>query len=279
MVWLEDWWNKWHYSETLVISEDVKELVFKHVWQLVKKIQHPIVEDEVQSTPYENGTEEPMAMMPSITEGLEFHPELYDDTARRHKKFDDALNFSGELQEMILTWHLFTKSFLWCSRAIPKYVTSLAHVKAIEALSDYMVFLVVLCPDTIHGIELSSMYEATCNVMEEVWLRMSRYQHRLSAATRKERFAGMLGGGGSTRTSPIISHAILYTYLLQNLIDKPGKPSIISRYEDRDRVAMDKLRHLKPDLESSYGGGMLDMHKAWELILDTWVRLLVLASV
>ncbi|XP_037438793.1 uncharacterized protein LOC119306760 [Triticum dicoccoides] len=267
MVRLEDLWNKRHYSKTLVISEDVEELVFKHVWQLVKKIQHPRAED----------VEEPKAMMPSISERLGFRPELYDDTARRRKKFDDALCLSDELQEVILTWHVFTNVFILCSVA-PKDASLFAYLKAVKALSDYMVFLIVVRPDTIPGIELRSLYEATRDALEEIW-RTNTY------AIKEKNLASILQNskhGDLGKASVIISHGTLYAKLLMDLVDTSNhdKSGVISSYEDIDHVAMGKLKHLMPDLESSCKVGVVfDMAKALALILDTWVRLLVLASV
>jgi hypothetical protein len=295
MMGLEDWLNKLFYSETLVISEDVKELVFKHVWKVVKKIHLPSAENEIESTPYENGLEEPVAMMPSSREWPGFRPELYDDTARRRKKLDDALNFSAELQEMILTWHVFTDVFLLHITLDAE--SSSAYLNAIKALSNYMAFLVALHPDTIPGFELRSLYEATTmalclmhsakpKLVEALYaydpdhpdedpekpLLYSRWRHLLPPKPVMQ---------VQVESSIVISHGVLYSKLMVQLADagNPDKPAVISGYENRYRVAMDKLKRLMPDLESSCQGGEFDIPKVLALILDTWVRLLILASV
>jgi hypothetical protein len=103
MMGLEDWWNKWCCSETIVISQDVKELVFEHVCQLVKNIHLPSAENEIESTPYVNGMGGLMAMMPPINDLPGFRPELYNETTMRRERLDEALNFDAELQEVILT--------------------------------------------------------------------------------------------------------------------------------------------------------------------------------
>ncbi|CAM0878027.1 unnamed protein product [Alopecurus aequalis] len=307
MMGLEDWWNKWYYSETLVVSEDVKELVFKCVWQVVKKIHHPSAED---------GVEEPMAMMPPIDEWPGFRPELYDDTARRRKKLDDAMNFGVELQEVILTWHVFTDVFLSCC-VTPEYATSApAYLNAIKALSDYMMFLVAVHPDTIPGLELRSLYESTRTTLCLIWshkidlVLLSLREEEEVRASRKKReeeeevatLTGILQKEDSwladadyfhesyphkramkilIDSSVVISHGALYARLMLELADarNPNKASVISRYKDIDGVAMDKLKHLMPDLESSCRDGDIDMPKVLALILDTWVHVLVLASV
>ena len=165
MMRLEDWWNKWHYSETIVISEDAKELVFRYVWQALKKIHDPGAKDETQSRPYMEG---PMAMTTTKIYCMSFIPEPYEDTARRRMKLAEALGFGAELQEVILTWHVFTDVFLLFSRGPPKDVdaASSTYVKAMKALSDYMVFLIAIRPDTIPGLELHSLYKATRKALE-----------------------------------------------------------------------------------------------------------------
>ncbi|XP_037444480.1 uncharacterized protein LOC119312816 [Triticum dicoccoides] len=137
MMGLKDWWNKWQHSETLVISEDVKELLFKLVWQALKEIHVPGAKYDANHT----HEEEPMAMMPTAC--MSFGPESYEDTSRRRMKLDEALGFGAELQEVILTWHVFTDVFLLCrDMDTPKDndATSSTYVKAIKALSNYNCF-------------------------------------------------------------------------------------------------------------------------------------------
>ncbi|KAI5009265.1 hypothetical protein ZWY2020_010521 [Hordeum vulgare] len=275
MMRLEDWWNKWHYVETLVISEDAKELVFRYVWQALKEIHDPRGKDETQSRPY---MERPMAMMTTKIYCMGFGPEPYEDTARRRMKLAEALGFGAELQEVILTWHVFTDVFLLFSRGIPKDkdATSSTYVKAIKALSDYMVFLVAIIPDTIPGLELHSLYKATHRALE-VELRFSCEQHveEQLASIMQNRTHVSLGGA-----SIILSHGFFYAKLLLELLDagNPDKLGVISTYEDTDDAAMDKLKRLIPDLEPSCRGGVFGMPEALALILDAWVRLLIFLS-
>jgi hypothetical protein len=268
MVRLEDWWNNWHYSNTVMISDDVKELVFKHVWQLVRKIHDPHYKEEL---------EDPMAIMPLLGS---FIPELYDETVARRKKFDDALNLSGELQKMILTWHIFTNVSLPHIRISPNDESALsAYVKAIKALSDYMVFLITICPDMTPGVELRIMNEAIRDTLEDVWLRRGS---GTSTHKKEENLASILQGGiVSGQTSEpilIIFTATGCSHLLSSLLDtrKFDKSDLLSSSESLRRGC---LKRLMPDLESSCRDDVFDTPKALELILDAWVRLLVLASV
>uniref|UniRef100_A0ACD5VEY1 Uncharacterized protein n=1 Tax=Avena sativa TaxID=4498 RepID=A0ACD5VEY1_AVESA len=299
MIGLQDWWNKWQHSETLVISEDVKELVFEHVWHLVKKIHLPSAKDEVDFTPYKNVVEEAIVKMPHVSEWAGFRPELYDDTARRRKKLDDALNFSVELQEMILTWHVFTDVFL-SYIVTPLASSSSAYPKAIKALSNYMVFLLAVRPDTIPGFEIRSLFEATRRALCHIWSHKFDLKYGERAVTLPQillqhdntTLADVDNADYTAKpakptvkdlvnSSIILSHGALYARLMLALANSGihDKLGVISCYEDGDHVAMDKLKRLMPDLESSCRGGGLDMPRLLALILDTWVRLLVLTSV
>ncbi|CAM0878028.1 unnamed protein product [Alopecurus aequalis] len=287
MIGLEDWYNTWQYSETLVISEDVKELVFKLVWKLVREIQHPRG-DGIHG---EMDMEEPMAMMPSRAR---YFFESYYKTAWRRKKLADALNFGSELEEAILTWHIFTNFFLDRRDTSKDAASSSTYVKAIKALSDYMVFLVAICPDMIPGLEVRSLYESTCQAVQTC--SYAAGVEALARNLQKEDISWLddadyyLEGGYKhyrvmpdlIKSSIVLSHGSLYARLMLQLADagNPEKPAIISSYQNRDHVAMDKLKHLLPDLESSCsGGGDFDMPKVLALIFDTWVRLLISASV
>ncbi|XBH88539.1 hypothetical protein VPH35_075814 [Triticum aestivum] len=279
MMGLEDWWNKWRCSETLVISQDVKELVFKHVWQLVKRIHHPSAENEI----CENGMVGLMGMMPPMNDLPGFRPALYNETAKRRERLDDALNFDAELQEVILTWRVFTNVFL-LSIDTPKDAASSTYLKAVKALSDYMVFLVAVRPDMIPGLELRSMYESTVEDLRCICCPWGSHTSSTDSVKRllsimQDRTHEDMGEACVT-----LWHGTLYAKLMLELVDagSADKPGIISCYEDRDHVAMEKLERLMPDLEHSCngaGGGVFDMPKALALILDAWVRLLVFASV
>lgn len=282
MMGLEDWWNKWRCTETLVISRDVKELVFKHVWQLVKSIHLTNAENGIESAPDENGIVELMAMLPPINDLPGFRPTLYNEITSRRETLDDALNFDAELQEVILTWHVFTNVFLSCSDA-PKDAASSTYLKAIKVLSDYMVFLVAVRFDMIPGLELRSMYESTVEDLRCICCPWGSHMSSVDSVKRLLSIMENRTDEDMGEACVTLWHGTLYARLMLELVDAgtPDKPGVISSYEDRDHVAMDKLKRLMPDLEPSCGsrGGVFDMPKALALILDGWVRLLVFASV
>ncbi|VAI40103.1 unnamed protein product [Triticum turgidum subsp. durum] len=289
MLGLEDWWNKWRYCETLVISEDVKELVFKLVWQILKVIQDPLTRYESQSSPHKKGVEEAIAEMPYERQGLGFGPESYEDTARRHMELAEGLGFGAELQEVILTWHVFTDFFLLFVRTPEdKDAPASTYLKAINALANYMVFLIAVRPDTISGLELRSMYEATRDALDELWIvasGMHEYPSEPRFTTEQVIPYILQSGGGknmSGKSSIILPRTEFYARLLLELVDisKPDKSDIISCYERHDGAAMEKLKLLMPDLEYWCRNiGVFDMPRALALILDTWVRLLIFVSV
>lgn len=278
MMGLKDWWNKMHYSETLVIPEDVKELVFKHVWQTIKVMCDPCAE----SSPYEKGVEAPIEM-PEDNEPICFAPESYNRTGEKRMKLEEALRFGAELQQMILTFHIFTDAFLlpYSGTLKDKDASSSTYLKAIKMLSDYIVFLLARHPNTIAGLELRGMYEATCANLHKEWLRSIR-NDKTNFATREEALACTVLHGYHRSSAIILQHGALYAkYLRRRVnIDDSAHHSFTNRpYEDSDQTAKDMLKLLMPDLELVCREDAFDMHKALELIFNTWVRLLIIVSI
>uniref|UniRef100_A0ACD5WCV6 Uncharacterized protein n=1 Tax=Avena sativa TaxID=4498 RepID=A0ACD5WCV6_AVESA len=276
---LVDWWNKWHYSKPVVLSEDVKELLFKCVWKVLVEIHDPSAKDEIMSAPLEMILEEPIAMMmPDPITTFYCCPEPYANTAERRMRLAKALDLGAELQEGILAWHICTDVFLLCSDT-PKDARSSTYIKAIKAVSNYMVFLITIRPGTIPGLELRSIYEGTLGDLEKTWSYL-KDSVDLSFTTREKTLASKLRT--NTRQSTIDTHGPSYAKILLELVgSNPAKScsGIISSYTELDSVAMDKLKRLMPHLELSWrGDGVFNMSKALALILDTWVRLLILAS-
>uniref|UniRef100_A0ACD5WG33 Uncharacterized protein n=1 Tax=Avena sativa TaxID=4498 RepID=A0ACD5WG33_AVESA len=268
------WWNKWHYSHAVVISVDVKELLFKCVWKVLQEIHDPA------SANGENSGEEPttMPMMPDRNQNLCCRRESYSHTAKRRMRLHQALDLGAELQEGILAWHICTEVFLLCGDT-PKDARSSTYIKAIKVVSNYMAFLIAIRPGTIPGLELRITYDRTLNDLERTWSYL-KDSVDLSSATREKTLASELRT--NTRQRTIDTHGPSYAKLLLELVgSNPAKScsGIISSYTELDSVAMDKLKRLMPHLELSWrGDGVFNMSKALALILDTWVRLLILAS-
>jgi hypothetical protein len=177
------------YTETLVISKDVKEMVFQHVWQVLKEARDAQSQYKIKKTRillqrgYDFGR-------PAV---LHFESESWADTSRRRMALDEALGSGAELQEAILTCHILTDVFLLCS-GTKDAASSLTYVEGIKALSDYMVFLVAMHPDTILGLELRSLYETTLKDLERLWfVKKHRSSYR---APTNERLASIMRNEG-----------------------------------------------------------------------------------
>jgi hypothetical protein len=197
-----------------------------------------------------------------------FDPESWADISRRRTALDEAVPSGAQLQQAILTCHILTDIFILCS-GTKDAASSSTYVQAIKALSDYMVFLIVMHPDTILGLEQRNLYEETRKKLEKIW------------HPGNERLASILRNRKHIVYSSVVDSGVLYARLLLDLVDmsKPDKPGVISSYQDGDHAAMDKLKRLLPDLQSSCSDGVFDMPKALELIFDAWVRLLISVSV
>jgi hypothetical protein len=165
------------HAETLVISKDFKEMVFQHVWQVLKKARDEEAKDK---------TEKPRQMI-WIGNVFIFHHETWADTSRRRMTLDEALGWGVELQEAILTCHILTDVFLLCS-GTKDAASSSTYVQGIKALSDYMVFLIAMHPETILGLEQRIMYQATLDDLEEAY----RMSYDLSNDPRNVKFARKL---------------------------------------------------------------------------------------
>jgi hypothetical protein len=263
-----------------VISKDVKEMVFQHVWQVLKKARDAASKDRI---------EEPRKMITSMTidifrpPPLVFEAESWEDTSRRRVALDEALGSGAELQEAILTCHILTDMFLLCSDT-KDAASSSTYAQGIKALSDYMVFLLAVHPDTIIGLEQRYMYESARKGLEEFWVLNRQYAS--SSTPKNERFASfvrnrMYFSTDAVSSSIIVRRGLLYAKLLLDLVDKsnPDKSAVLSSYKRQDHAGMDKLKRLLPILESSCRYDVFDVPKALGLIFEEWVRLLIIVSV
>ncbi|KAK1642231.1 hypothetical protein QYE76_060036 [Lolium multiflorum] len=189
--------------------------------------------------------------------------------------------FDAELQEVILTWHIFTNVFLLSSDN-PKDAASSTYLKAIKILSDYMVFLVAVHPEMIPGLELRSMYDSTVEDLKVLCCLWG--SHSSSIASVKNLLSIMQDRTDEDLGEACVTlwHETLYARLMLELVDagNTDKHGILFSYQDFDHVTMDKLERMMADLEPSCSrGGVFDIPKALTLILDGWVCLLVFASV
>jgi hypothetical protein len=126
-----------------------------------------------------------------------------------HRPLDEVLGFVPEFQELILIWHITTNVFLLCSdqQLIRKEDET---VKAINALSNYMVFLVTVRPDMIPGLKLRSLCDVTRQVLKKIWTDESTRSSRTSPSgsnSREEELAALPASCEARRNRPAATGA------------------------------------------------------------------------
>ncbi|CAM0952408.1 unnamed protein product [Alopecurus aequalis] len=144
--------EKIRLEDGLVLSEDIRGLVFERVREILKSTYEGKGKKQHGTDGYS---------MRDITTSWG-----QTTTRRRHrnlKKF--LLAFGREFQEDILVWHIATQVFLSGSRKSEDDV----HAKAIKALSQYLMFLVAVRRHMVPGLALRSLYEVTRDALRVVW--------------------------------------------------------------------------------------------------------------
>lgn len=226
---LDDWWKRYQYKGTLVIQSDVRQLLFQGIWQTIQNNNDLSRMFDVKSTEGKN----------------------------------------IELQEVIFIWHITTNIFLSYHEEDKVDSQWVITIKAIKALSNYMMFLAVARHDMLPALKLRSMCEKTSNDLEEIW----------NAAAPEGKKAGFVG-------------------ILVGLIPKKAtEPNYSYAKRDYGTVFAQELeraiggRHLLPEISlSQYTRPMFEhilpkyktvgnLEEALDLVLDAWVRMLVAASI
>ncbi|TVU02502.1 hypothetical protein EJB05_51987, partial [Eragrostis curvula] len=101
---------------------------------------------------------------------------------------DDEPSFGREFQEDILVWHIGTSIFLAYADQ-QREGNCGKYAKAIEALSEYLMFLVAQRPHMLPGLELRSLFQVTRRALIEVW---SPSNKNSSSKSSKNKFAKIL---------------------------------------------------------------------------------------
>lgn len=144
---LGDWWNKLHYSSTIAISTEVKELVMT---QIVKTMR----DWSKWNIRYTRGRA-------ALTDC-----GIFDDIGWSV----DGRN----LDECILVWHIATDIYLCCCNDKGRVNNGGAPlVKAIKLLSDYMGYLLLVRPYLVPGGVRRSLHRDNCPALEELWRKLS----------------------------------------------------------------------------------------------------------
>uniref|UniRef100_A0ACD5YM24 Uncharacterized protein n=1 Tax=Avena sativa TaxID=4498 RepID=A0ACD5YM24_AVESA len=172
----------------LVLSHDVKALVFKRVRRILKST-------------YDEEDDDSCYTMSDITTSWG-----QAATKRRHRKLRRySLAFGREFQEDILVWHIATQVFLSCSRdkRPPATSTSTAknaredrlaavHAKAINTLSEYLMFLVAVRREMLPGLALRSLYQVTRDALRAIWRDEMAGNGKGSGTTGEDMLASLL---------------------------------------------------------------------------------------
>ncbi|CAN6247754.1 unnamed protein product [Urochloa humidicola] len=117
---------------------------------------------------------------------------------RRKKVFDGLVlpYFGNEFQEDILLWHIATTIYLWSGnqqqliRGANAATTQLKHVKAIEVLSEYLMFLVILRPHMLPDPALGKLCEVTMKALRDESIKDK--ENNPGCAARKQKLAEIL---------------------------------------------------------------------------------------
>lgn len=148
MLGLGDWWDRRYYSWTVMIPEKVKQRT-----QAVDKMV----------LPYDINTM-----------GLLRHRwgELALDDKRYSGLFKQLRTWHGvDFHESIISWHIATDLILAARERTSSawdHDETAHRVEAVRALSNYMMFLLVDCPDMLPGLPQNWLYKQTCNNLDEV---------------------------------------------------------------------------------------------------------------
>ncbi|GJN12353.1 hypothetical protein PR202_ga30624 [Eleusine coracana subsp. coracana] len=233
---LEDTWNEFQHSRCLFeLPKHVKELVFERIKQRFLSSKSAHDDRDAYS-------------MKDIT-------TLWGDKAFKRRpselqmEVDFEVKFGREFQEDILVWHIGTCIFLSCAdqQLINKEETGMKP--AIEALSEYLMFLVAVRRHMLPGLALRSLFEVTLQALGEIWVKHGKSS--ISSAAGKEKLAEVLRKKKNSDKDWGLAHA---------------KSRLLA---DGAELAFQLL-----NVSSSHN----NMSKLLELIFDVWVDKLLFAG-
>jgi hypothetical protein len=182
------------------------------------------------------------------------------NTLKDHNVVDEFKAILGsEFHEGIIIWHVGTDFFL--SKCNIAYADR-PLVKAIKALSNYMMFLLVERPYMLPGIAHNKLYERTCDLLQGV-----RHQPTSVGAMLKSlfRWHDDPDAGSTSRASDSNKHA---EKLYNVYVGLPMFTYKTARLTYSATVAEQLLIY----------GVKHDTTKSLELLLEVWVDMLVYAG-
>ncbi|KAL5231948.1 hypothetical protein ABZP36_030724 [Zizania latifolia] len=278
----ESWMEyQYHYSRGRDISTDhVKGVLFDQIWRELKKA-YPPLPDKEPAKKKDQPKAHPCPPPPP--------PAPVNHAAINRRDLEEALNFDPAFQETVLIWHIATDMFLVDTH---QYESSSPNVQAIKALSNYMVFLVVVRPGMLPGLKLRSLYESTREALGNICgskqpgNSIKRKEHLCDLLKMEEQRTGVTPTPRSWRpgysahknrprnASALYDKSVILsdgTKFAEVLLSR--SQSNIPGLELMDSERYKRLLKTIPELAQS---DKLDMLR---LILAAWVRLLMYASV
>ncbi|KAL6885470.1 hypothetical protein ACP4OV_010249 [Aristida adscensionis] len=140
---VEDWWNTLAYSSSIPVPEFIEELLVDQVFRSFTGASEP--------------WPDPNRLFDSVGTSELKRLGLYDKWGLH----EDQLAWS--LEEKILVWHIATDIYLTSAyKKQPKPKQEANKVEAVEALSNYMMFLLATRPDMLSPTASRSPYIEMC---------------------------------------------------------------------------------------------------------------------
>ncbi|XP_062224705.1 uncharacterized protein LOC133923410 [Phragmites australis] len=152
MLGFKELWDRKHYSGKTQISKGIKKEVNKYIDRLHKLgVRRLNALGVLRKTWSQDAFE--------LQEGLD-HQDGFEGIS-----YQDVSQFIGiEFQEGIIIWHIATEIFLACSAV----KNEMEEVKAVRAMSNYMMFLLVERPYMLPGLPQNRLYQQTCKNLVEI---------------------------------------------------------------------------------------------------------------
>ncbi|BAS87773.1 Os04g0143200 [Oryza sativa Japonica Group] len=181
------------YSGTTVIPDCVMEQVFNYLIDILR-IDDKYKDDEAQKDKNEDEPPTGQSGIPLDSTGLlkaERGWRILKKLAKKeghkdgHKKVNDLFGrlLRDEIQQQIIIWHIATDIYLRTSEK----VETTEYVKAINLISNYMMFVVVERPYMVPGLALRTIYSKTIEdiIQSRIGSSVQSLAEKLSANNRK----------------------------------------------------------------------------------------------
>ncbi|WVZ49504.1 hypothetical protein U9M48_000859 [Paspalum notatum var. saurae] len=211
---LEDWWNKLHFTGTFTPDDDFKNLVVRAV---VGQTAFSAIIPRGTSILREKGLS---------LESLDLHPEV----------------FGRDFNECILIWSIVTEKYIYSAEHKQEEdERAEGHkrklIQAIEVLSNYLMFLLVVNPEMLPTPRPHEAHAAVCRVLDNIW--SSRHhgddERNSSAASHKswnpfymleeqfQRLNELFRQDGPNASSRIKQRKELFSYMWNTGYDEKGR--------------------------------------------------------